>query len=615
MSEYSENTGREKSSGKKNDSNKPPNRKMDYFGENPAKLDNLLSESGKKHNREQKNDYFGEKPEKLDQILSTSNKKNKKDKEKLTNRKLDEFAKKPLEFSSSRPFGKDQENKQPLKYAGPGGLYNSPPRIVTKYTKDGRPVKVKVYPDGREKIVIGDKEYPIYNSMKTQQNKSKSSKTYEKNHSPKQKPISSPPTNKIFGEDAPTFKLNKNPITQIKPSQKDKPNPKYSSSKQNSFSATSKIFGKDAPTYKLNKNPINNNEKNSKNEPNQKDKTDLKDKADPNIDYLSIPIVEDPNILEKILKNPPEKITDKANKTVETGRMYYMKNEITKKRYIGQTTQTINERLNAHFREAKSKRDNTYLNNSIRKHGRENFTIHEFQKIENQKQWALNGLETHYIKKYRTDDRRYGYNIAPGGKGGKHSPETIEKIKQSNIKAKAPIKGIPLSEEHRRKISQGLTGLKKSEETKEKIAQSHRGKILSEETKEKLSRINTGEKNPFFGKKHSESTIKKMSDNKKGDKNPFHGKHHSEESKQKISRIHKDIPNTPEQKRKISETKIQNFKDANPIDELAFKNTVRNGTTTKEIAEEFELRRSAVHTWLGHLFGTSKITEARKKTE
>ena len=44
------------------------------------------------------------------------------------------------------------------------------------------------------------------------------------------------------------------------------------------------------------------------------------------IDYLKIPIEKDPDILGKILANPPEKITDKANKTVETGRMYYMKN-------------------------------------------------------------------------------------------------------------------------------------------------------------------------------------------------------------------------------------------------------------------------------------------------
>ncbi|MHA1512067.1 MAG: NUMOD3 domain-containing DNA-binding protein, partial [Promethearchaeota archaeon] len=194
-----------------------------------------------------------------------------------------------------------------------------------------------------------------------------------------------------------------------------------------------------------------------------------------------------------------------------------------------------------------------------------------------------------------------------------HSEETKEKIKQSNIKAKAHLKGKPLSEEHRKNISKGLMNHVHSEETKQKIAQSHRGKLLSEETKKLLSEINTGENHPFFGKKHSESTIKKMSDRKMGEKNPFHGKHHTETSKRLMSEANKGIPNTPEQKRKISETKIQNFKDANPVNEAALRNAVKKGASIREIAEEFKLRRSAISTWLGHLYKTSKITEARER--
>ena len=332
----------------------------------------------------------------------------------------------------------------------------------------------------------------------------------------------------------------------------------------------------------------------------------------PKIDYLKIPIVKDPDILGKILKNPPKKITKKANKTVETGRMYYMINSDTNKRYIGQTTLTVNERLNDHFKEAKSERDKTYINNSIRDHGQDKFTIHEFQKIENQKQWVLDKLETHYIAKYHTRDPRYDYNIAPGGRGGKHDERTIEKIKQSNIIAKAPLKGKPLSEEHRKKISKGLMNHVHSEETKQKIAQSHKGMITSEKTKKLLSDINTGEKNPFFGKKHSESTIKKMSNIKQGEKNPFHGKHHTKESKKLMSEANKGIPNTPEQKHKISETKIQNFKDANPINEDAFKKDLRNGLSASKLGEKFNLNESSVYTWINHIYGTQDINNARK---
>jgi len=494
MSEYYENTGKVKSSGKNRDSKKPVNKEKDYFGEKPCKLDSFLSEPGRKDNKEK------------DMTTLTKSKKFPGINQSLNNEKQ-------------------------------SGLYSSPRRIVTRYTKDGEPVKVKIYPDGTEKIIIGDKEYSPVSFMNQSYNKSK-----------------------------PTFTKNK-------------------------------------------KNPITQSKTNPKNEPNQKEKTN------PKIDDLKRPIEKDPDILGKILASPPKKITKKANKTVETGRMYYMKNIDTQKRYIGQTIKTTDERLSKHFTESKYNRDNTFLNNSIRKHGREKFTIHEFQTIENQKQWVLDKMETHYISKYHTQDPRYGYNIAPGGKGGKHAQETIEKIKQSNIKAKAHLKGKPISEQHRQNISKGLMNHVHSEETKQKIAKSQTGKTLSEETKEKLSQINTGENNPFFGKKHSESTLEKMSDNKMGEKNPFHGKHHNKESKKLIGKAKKGIPNTTEQKRKISETKIQNFKDSNPINEVDFKNAVANGASTREIAEEFKLRRSAVHTWLGHFYDTSNIIEAREKAK
>ena len=584
MSEYSETAKNEKSHRKKSDSNNPSNREMDYFGESPEKLDELISEKGrtdnneKEYNDKQKNRYFGENPDKLDDILSLPNKN------PLTNRKLDEYTKKPQDLNSiekNQKNGKDPEKIKPLHCMGPGKLYHSPPKIVTQYTKDGKPVKVKVYPDGREEIIVGDKSYPISSKNKS--------------------PIQPKTTNKI----------KQIPIQKDLSNLKNASDPKKPPSPEKPISAPfpNKLLGKGDPTYILKKDSF------LKDELNVTSKPYSKNKPNGEIDYLKIPIVKDPDILGKILKNSPKKISKKANKTNETGRMYYMINSDTNKRYIGQTTFTVNERLNKHFTEANSERDKTYINNSIRDHGQDKFTIHEFQQIENQKQWVLNKLETHYIAKYHTRDPRYGYNIAPGGRGGKHDERTIKKIKESNIKAKAHLKGIPLSEEHRKKISKGLTGLKKTEETKRKIAQSHKGMITSEETKKLLSDINSGEKNPFFGKKHTESTIKKMRDNKLGEKNPFHGKHHTETSKRLMSEANKGIPNTPEQKRKISETKIQNFTDANPINEDAFKNAVRNGATIKEIAEEFKLRRSAVHTWLGHLFGTSKITEAREESE
>lgn len=82
-------------------------------------------------------------------------------------------------------------------------------------------------------------------------------------------------------------------------------------------------------------------------------------------------------------------------------------------------------------------------------------------------------------------------------------------------------KGIPCSEEQKKKISKKLTGLKQSEETKKKRSNSlkgrftgetHRmyGKHLSEDHKEKISKNNIGKHN------HSQETLEKIRKNRSG---------------------------------------------------------------------------------------------------
>ena len=77
--------------------------------------------------------------------------------------------------------------------------------------------------------------------------------------------------------------------------------------------------------------------------------------------------------------------------------------------------------------------------------------------------------------------------------------------------------------------------------------------VVSENTKKKISEAMTGEKHPWFGRKHSKKSIDKMKKSSTGKKhteksklkmsvsrlgnnNHFYGKHHTEESKDKISR-------------------------------------------------------------------------------
>ena len=100
-------------------------------------------------------------------------------------------------------------------------------------------------------------------------------------------------------------------------------------------------------------------------------------------------------------------------------------------------------------------------------------------------------------------------------------------------------KGIQLSEEHKKKISESHKGTHHSEETKLKISEANKGKQAgknhhlygkhrSDEIKQKISEAHKG-------RHHSEETKLKMSESRKGKNNPMYGKKLSEEKKLKMS--------------------------------------------------------------------------------
>jgi hypothetical protein len=56
-----------------------------------------------------------------------------------------------------------------------------------------------------------------------------------------------------------------------------------------------------------------------------------------------------------------------------------------------------------------------------------------------------------------------------------------------------------------------MFGKKHSEESIRKMSEVHKGIKLSEETKKKISEAMKGKKNPFYGKKHTKETLEKLS--------------------------------------------------------------------------------------------------------
>ena len=98
-------------------------------------------------------------------------------------------------------------------------------------------------------------------------------------------------------------------------------------------------------------------------------------------------------------------------------------------------------------------------------------------------------LEIELIKKFKTQNEKYGFNRSSGGeKSGKGVKPTAEAIAKTSSKTR----GKKRSKEFCEKVSKRMKNKVVSEETREKLRQANLGKTLSEETKKKISEINKG---------------------------------------------------------------------------------------------------------------------------
>jgi len=234
------------------------------------------------------------------------------------------------------------------------------------------------------------------------------------------------------------------------------------------------------------------------------------------------------------------------------GSIYKITNTVNGKAYIGQTRYDAEKtRISKHL----NGRGNEEVKKDIEKYGKDAFTyeilhdgiIPEF----------LADLEKDEIEKHNTLIP-HGYNFRTSGRGGACSEETKRKISEANkgrtpwnkgkkgvtvspMKGKrhtpesrqkmsenrkgisswnkgvpSPYKGVPRSEDTKRKIGKAHKGKKLSENTKRSISESKKGGRLSLEHRRKLSKANTGQNNAFYGKKHTPESRQKISLSKKG---------------------------------------------------------------------------------------------------
>ena len=226
------------------------------------------------------------------------------------------------------------------------------------------------------------------------------------------------------------------------------------------------------------------------------------------------------------------------------GYIYIIKNLVTGKHYIGQTTRCAKTRIRDHL----AGRGSEVVGLGVKKHGLENFISQIIEVPVEQ----LDQNERDYIKAYNCLSPN-GYNLDSGG----HKNKT-------------------LSEEHKKKLSEAKQGEKhpffgkvRPVEVGQKISKAKKGKTFSAEHKRKLSKARKGRKlssvyvqqigEASKGRKHSDESKQRMSEAQKGNKNNLN-KPLSAETKIKISEAlkgrvgwNKSKPLSAEHKRKIGE--------------------------------------------------------------
>lgn len=144
--------------------------------------------------------------------------------------------------------------------------------------------------------------------------------------------------------------------------------------------------------------------------------------------------------------------------------------------------------------------------------------------------------------------------------GVKLEPRSAEYLEKQRIAHKGK-KRPPLSQQHKESISKKMTGkikkrgYKLSKETCQKMSEAGKGRKHSPETIEKLKELNTGENNPNFGKSATDETKEKMSLARKGKKLGPQKPEHTEKIRQ-INLNREYAPQTEEHKERIRQAHL-----------------------------------------------------------
>lgn len=163
------------------------------------------------------------------------------------------------------------------------------------------------------------------------------------------------------------------------------------------------------------------------------------------------------------------------------GVIYGIRNKISDKWYIGQTTMSTAERWHAHLKSAR-RGSKSPFHCALRAYGPDVWEVNVLYTTDGPPS-ELDSLEQTAIRDWRSQDRAYGYNILDGGST---SPAKLPEVR---AKIAATLTGRKRSQESIARQAASRKGYKHSPETRAKIAESNRrtkAAGISEETRQRM---------------------------------------------------------------------------------------------------------------------------------
>lgn len=152
------------------------------------------------------------------------------------------------------------------------------------------------------------------------------------------------------------------------------------------------------------------------------------------------------------------------------------------KRYIG-----ISRNVKRRFRNGKGYESQPIIWGAIQKYGWESVSTKIISSGLSEREAKRE--EIRLIVEYRSAERNYGYNETLGGEGSNGRILSDEEKKKIGKRMSEIHKGVPLSEEHKQKLSAANKGKPKnlSESGRQAIIKANKERVYSKETRQKMS--------------------------------------------------------------------------------------------------------------------------------